>query len=141
MYAFACVGENPGDTKKYLARFDSTSVTIVEGIRSDTNLPWNEVKGSPYVGAFIGAHDGADHGDDYEPNGDGSPDARGDVRTDARHGGAVLRADDGYVRTVGRADGHGGAFGFRSADRRALDAPRATASRNPSSSSSSLPRA
>ena len=47
VYAFACVGENPGDTKKYLARFDSTSVTIVEGIRSDTNLPWNEVKGSP----------------------------------------------------------------------------------------------
>ncbi len=91
-----------------------------------------------------GAHDGADYGDDYEPNGDGSPDARGDLRTDARDGGAVLRADDGYVRTVGRADGHGGAFGFRSADRRALDAPRATASRNPSSSSSSsssLPRA
>ena len=78
-------------------------------------------------------------------NGDVSPDARGDVRTDARDGSAVLRADDGYVRTVGRADGHGGAFGFRSADRRALDAPRATASRNPSSSSSSssssLPRA
>ena len=55
------------------------------------------------------AHDGAEYGDDYESNGDGSPDARGDVRTDARDGGAVLRADDGYVRA------------FRSADRRALD--------------------
>ena len=94
-----------------------------------------------------GAHDGADHGD-VESNGDGSPDARGDVRTDARDGSAVIRADDGYVRTVGRADGHGGALGFRSADRRADAAdsvdgirrhPRATASRNPSSSS--LPRA
>ena len=77
---------------------------------------------------------GADYGD-VESNDDGSPDARGDVRTDARDGGAVLRADDGYVRTVGRADGHGGAIGFRSADGRALDGrrrhPRATASRNP----------
>ena len=67
-----------------------------------------------------GAHDGADHGD-VEPNGDGSPDARGDVRTDARHGGAVLRADDGHICAIGRADGHGGALAFGSADRRALD--------------------
>ena len=196
VYAFACVGENPGDTKKYLARFDSTSVTIVKGTNGNT------VIGSPYVGAFIkatvgrsfgyaysepdsatdaadkdahpdaaadraaaadagsgacpdvhnlddddqdadarpdvradssaagaargardavddlflrllrGAHNGADHGD-VESNGDGSSDARGNVRTDTRDGGAVLRADDGYVRTVGRADGHGGALGFR----------------------------
>ena len=68
-----------------------------------------------------GAHDGADHGDDYEPNGDGSPDARGDVRTDARHGGAVLRADDGHLCAIGRADGHGAALAFGSADGRADD--------------------
>jgi len=67
------------------------------------------------------AHDGADHGDDYEPNGDGSPDARGDVRTDARHGGAVLRADDGHLCAIGRADGHGAALAFGSADGRADD--------------------
>ena len=80
-----------------------------------------------------GAHDGADHGD-VESNGDGSPDARGDVRTDARHGGAVLRADDGHLCAIGRADGHGAALAFGSADRRALDDDiRATASRNPSS--------
>ena len=65
-----------------------------------------------------GAHDGADHGD-VESNGDGSPDARGDVRTDARHGGAVLRADDGHLCAIGRADGHGAALAFGSADRRA----------------------
>ena len=83
-----------------------------------------------------GAHDGADYGD-VESNGDGSPDARGDVRTVARDGGAVLRADDGHLCAIGRADGHGAALAFGSADGRALDAPRATASRNPSSSSSS----
>ena len=65
-----------------------------------------------------GAHDGADHGD-VESNGDGSPDTRGDVRTDARHGGAVLRADDGHLCAIGRADGHGAALAFGSADRRA----------------------
>ena len=67
-----------------------------------------------------GAHDGADHGD-VESNGDGSPDARGDVRTDARDGSAVLRADDGHLCAVGRADGHGAALAFGSADRRADD--------------------
>ena len=105
-----------------------------------------------------GAHDGADYGD-VESNCDGSPDARGDVHTDARDGGAVLRADDGHLRAIGRA-GHGGALGFRSADRRADDGADAADSldggdddirrdgaRNPipfsssSSSSSSLPRA
>ena len=67
-----------------------------------------------------GAHDGADHGD-VESNGDGSPDARGNVRTDTRDGGTVLRADDGHLCAIGRADGHGAALAFGSADRRALD--------------------
>ena len=49
VYAFACVSEKSGGTKKYLARFDSTSVTRVEGTNGNT------VVGSPYVGAFIKA--------------------------------------------------------------------------------------
>jgi len=56
-----------------------------------------------------------------ESNGDGSSDARGNVRTDTRDGGAVLRADDGHLRAVGRADGHGGALAFGSAVGRADD--------------------
>ena len=76
-----------------------------------------------------GAHDGADHGD-VESNGDGSPDARGDVRTDARHGGAVLRADDGHLCAIGRADGHGAALAFGSADGRADDGADAADSLN-----------
>ena len=36
VYAFACVSEKSGGTKKYLARFDSTSVTRVEGTNGNT---------------------------------------------------------------------------------------------------------
>jgi len=54
-----------------------------------------------------------------ELNGDGSPDARGDVRPHACDEGAVLRADDGHLCAIGRADGHGGALAFGSADGRA----------------------
>ena len=51
-----------------------------------------------------GAHDGADHGHD-ESYGYGGADAHGDLRPIARHGGALLRADNRHVRPDGRADG------------------------------------
>jgi len=53
------------------------------------------------------ADDGADDADD-DTHGVERPDARGDLRPDAHDRSAVVRADDGHVRAVGRADGHRG---------------------------------